>query len=104
MTNPDDDPSDGQTAAETHRYDRDTAEPCSHVVVNAVADALDLSPLDLEPLYHHVDPEALDALVDRSLGASVAENTSVGFDFADCRVEVSPVAVRVVTDEVVSSE
>lgn len=83
---------------EVYHYDRDTMESCSDVVVNAVADTLDRSPLELEPLYHRVDPEALDNLVDRSLGARDREDPSVRFSFAGCRVAATPVNVRVVLD------
>lgn len=84
--------------ADVYHYDRDTMESCSDVVVGAVADALERSPLDLEPLYHRVDPEALDNLVDRSLGSTGSENLSVRFYFAGCRIAATPVNVRVVPD------
>jgi hypothetical protein len=103
MTTTDDyrdgDPTDADSdPTEVYHYDRDTTEPCSEVVVNAVADALGRSPLDLEPLYYCVDPDALDDLVDRSFGSDPAHGTTVRFDFAGCRVAVSPVDVLVVTD------
>lgn len=88
---------DREDVTEGYRYDRVTMAPSSHVVVDVVADALDRSPLDLEPLYHRVDPSALDDLVDRSLGTDTRENTSVRFDFAGCHVTVTPVDVRVYT-------
>lgn len=88
-----DDERDG--TVESHHYDRDTIESCSNVVVSAVADTLNRSPLDLEPLYHRVDPEALDNLVDRSLGLGDSEDPSVRFSFAGCRVMATPVTVRV---------
>lgn len=37
----------------------------SHAVVTAMADVRDVDPVELEPLYHDVDLEALDALCDR---------------------------------------
>lgn len=82
-----------------YRYDRETMDPSSHVVVDVVADALNRSPLDLEPLYYRVDPEALDGLVDRSLGTEGGENTAVHFDFAGCHVAVTPFEVRIFTGE-----
>ncbi len=99
MTRTDDDQGDEYVDADSdvHRHDRDTTEPCSEVVVNAVAKALDRSPLDLEPLYYYLDPEALDHLVDRSLGTDPVEETTVSFEFAGCRVAVSPVDVQVFT-------
>lgn len=96
-----DDERHGADGAATDRYDRTTMEPSSQVVVSAVAESLDCSPLDLEPLYHRVDPESLDSLVDRSLGEAVstpAGDPSVEFRFAGCEVAVTPVEVRVVHD------
>ena len=100
MTTTNDERGDERVDIDTdvYRYDRDTTEPCSQVVVNAVAEVLDRSPLDLEPLYHFLDPEALDDLVDRSVGTESVEETTVRFEFAGCRVAVSPVAVQVFTD------
>lgn len=44
-------------------YTADRSEPLSQVVVEAVASAEGVDPLDLEvPLYDAVDPDALDAL------------------------------------------
>jgi hypothetical protein len=117
MTTTDDyrdgDPTDGDGDSDSdgdngptgvYHYDRDTTEPCSQVVVNAVADALGRSPLDLEPLYYCVDPDALDDLVDRSLGSELAHGATVRFEFAGCRVAVSPVDVLVVADSADSPE
>lgn len=87
-----------RTSGRIYRSDRDAAESCSQSVVTAVANAVGRSPLDLEPLYHYVDPETLDRLVDRPFGSATAESPSVSFDFADYRVTVTPTAVRVVTD------
>lgn len=49
---------------ETHRtwLDWTGEEPVSDTVVKAVAAAESVCPAQLEPLYDHVDPEALDGL------------------------------------------
>lgn len=60
-------------------------DPISHRVVDAVADATGVDPLDLPPLYERVDPDALDALFRDAGGASVA---SVRFEFSGCEVLV----------------
>ncbi|WP_049889298.1 HalOD1 output domain-containing protein [Natronolimnohabitans innermongolicus] len=44
-------------------FDPDTGEPASVTVVTAVASLSGVGPLELEPLYEAVDPDALDALV-----------------------------------------
>jgi len=84
---------DADGPREARLYDRDPTVPCSHAVVSAVAASLGCSPLDIEPLYGRLDPEALDALVGR---ANASDDTpTVTFEFADCAVAVTPVAVRV---------
>lgn len=58
----------------------------SRQVIDAVADAKGVDPLDLPPLYDSVDPDALDAIfpADGS-GASI---TSLRFEVAGCEVLV----------------
>lgn len=83
-------------------YERTTVVPCSHVVVSAVADVMGCTPLDLEPLYNRIDPDALDTLVDESLdkpstpkAMGFERDTSVRFDFAGCEVVAGSTAVNV---------
>lgn len=90
-------------------YARETSEPCSHVVVTAVADVLDCSPLDLEPLYRRVDPSALDTLIDNSLDESSKpetegpkRETAVHFDFAGCEVVAMATTINVASLEVLT--
>lgn len=59
-------------------------EAVSTAVVAAVADAKDVDPLDLEPLYETVDPDALDALFSGACGSP----TEVSFTFAGFEVVV----------------
>jgi hypothetical protein len=88
---------DADQRREARLYDRDPADPCSDTVVSAVAASLGCSPLDLDPLFDRLDPEALDALVGR---ANAAANTPVvTFEFAGCAVAVTPAAVRVTRPE-----
>ncbi|SDR31612.1 HalOD1 output domain-containing protein [Natronobacterium texcoconense] len=53
-------------------------------VVDALAAVTDTDPLELEPLYHAVDPEALDQLFRDESDAYA----SVRFDYQDHTVEV----------------
>jgi len=57
-------------------------------IVDAVADAAGVDPLDLPPLYDTVDPDLLADYVDRCrrLGGP---SDRVAFDYADHRVEVT---------------
>ncbi|WP_152042333.1 HalOD1 output domain-containing protein [Salinigranum salinum] len=81
---------------EPRQYSRDTTSPCSHAIVSAVATHLDCSPLDLEPLYLRVDPDALDALVDRQTGDT--RTLSVSFGFAGCTVDADRHRIHVARD------
>jgi hypothetical protein len=81
---------------EPRQYSRDTVSPCSHAVVSVVATHLGCSPLDLEPLYLRVDPDALDALVDRR--TSDTRTPSVSFAFAGCTVDAGRHRIHVVRD------
>lgn len=72
----------------------DDGRPPSERVVEAVAAASGVSPLDFEPtLYETVDPEALDSLV-----RSGSETLQIRFRYGECsivvtgtgRVDVSP--------------
>ena len=58
----------------------------SRQVIEAVADAKGVDPLDLPPLYDDIDPDALDGLF-RVAGSS-ASITSLRFEIADCEVLV----------------
>lgn len=88
-------------------YEREASEPCSHVVVTAVADVMGCSPMDLEPLYRRVDPNALDTLIDRSLDESSKpeterpkRETAVHFDFAGCEVVAMETTINVAPLEI----
>ena len=60
----------------------------SEEVVSAVAEATGNDPLDLEPLYEVIDPDALDALYRRDgLGLPRSPNR-VEFTYAGCEVVV----------------
>lgn len=73
------------TLGETVRMNAED-EDISETVINAVADAKGVDPLDLDPLCDVIDPDALDALFNPVFaGASV---TRLGFEMADCDVLV----------------
>ena len=59
----------------------------SETVVAAVAEATGVDPLDLDPLYDVVDPDALNALFD-SAGTSPPAHLELSFTMADCAVVV----------------
>lgn len=59
----------------------------SETVIAAVAEATDTDPLDLEPLYTVVDPDALNGLVRQSVG-SPSSSVEINFSMAGCDVTV----------------
>jgi len=65
-----------------------TVTPPSTAVIETVAAACDRDPLQLEPLYEVVDPDALDALIRSSGGGPVADGPTVTFEFAEKSVTV----------------
>lgn len=62
-------------------------ESLSHAVVEAVADAEGTDPLELEPLYETVDPDALDALFSGIDGEPIGEG-EVSFTYHGYEVSV----------------
>lgn len=62
-------------------------ERLSDTVVRAVAAAKDVDPLDLEPLYTVVDPDALNNLFRPTIGSSPTD-LELHFTMADCEVVV----------------
>lgn len=61
---------------------RDSSGSTTGRVVRAVAEYTDSDPLDLPPLYHTVDPDALEAAVE-SIG-----DGSISFEYAERAVSV----------------
>lgn len=60
-------------------------ESVSAAVVRAVASFTGQDPVSMDPLYHAVDPDALDALLSSRWGQTV----SVEFSFSGLRIQVS---------------
>lgn len=75
-----------QTAAEPGTTDVQ-GEEVSDAVIAAVADATGEDPIELEPLYSVVDPDALNSLFRGSTDAS-ATTMELRFSMAGCRVVV----------------
>lgn len=57
----------------------------SYRVIQRVASAKDVDPLELEPLYEVIDPDALDELFDDS---TESPDEWIRFTMAECRVTV----------------
>ena len=84
---PESDPSETGLYSE-HRVDESPTE----TVVTAVAEATGLSPLEVEPLWKAVDPDALDALFG---GSEERPSATVTFDYCGQRVTVTSDGVRI---------
>ena len=66
------------------------ADSVTQEIVVTIADATDRDPANLPPLYDAVNPDALNAIVNRPPHVShEAAAVEVTFDFADCTVTVS---------------
>lgn len=73
---------------EVRRTALDDDRNVSTAVVEAVADAVGTTPLDVEPpLYRVVDPDALNDLFDA--GRDADSPVTISFTYADCEVSVS---------------
>ena len=62
------------------------------VVINAVADTLGCSPLELDPLSTQIDPDALDSLIHGPVGRR--DRLTVSFTFAGLSVAVTRTQIR----------
>ncbi len=69
------------------RYDWDTRAP-STAVAETVAMAAGSEPNEIEPLYTHIDPEALDALVFPERESRHETTDSVSFSYGEYDVSV----------------
>lgn len=70
----------------TSKFARESDRPASIRVVEAVAEAIDTDPTDLEPLYEVIDPDGIDLLFDSPHGFT---SGCLRFRFAGCDVTVS---------------
>ncbi|WP_254861447.1 HalOD1 output domain-containing protein [Halovivax gelatinilyticus] len=80
-------------------YELDPDERPSEAVVHVVATLTDSSILDLNPLYHTIDPEYLDELLaDRNNSDTITE-ASVTVPYNGCHVTVTQDTVRARIDD-----
>lgn len=63
--------------------------PISERVIEQVAAATNQDPIDLEPLFSRVDPDALDALFSNGAGATVRAEGQLTFPMGGCEVTVT---------------
>lgn len=77
----------------TLEYPIEAEEEPSVAVVVALARTTEQSPLEMEVLANHIDPDALDALIES--GGNDRGSATVVFDYDGWQVTVEPTAVRV---------
>ncbi len=76
----------------TYRTEFDfVTRTASEAIVSAVADARDCDPLELPPLFHTIDTDALDSVVARQRGPRRQETVRVEFEYANYAVTVHSV-------------
>ena len=63
------------------------SESVNEAVVQTIATLENVDPTEIEPLYDSIDPDALEALIER--GSRHQSETAVEFDYSGYRVRVS---------------
>ncbi|WP_339105248.1 HalOD1 output domain-containing protein [Haloterrigena salinisoli] len=81
------DTSDADEPTYVTTFDPDTGERASEAVITAVAALVGKRPVDLEPLYEAVDPDALDSLIDHARRADTGSH-ELWFPYAGYEVGV----------------
>ncbi|MDQ2051818.1 HalOD1 output domain-containing protein [Natronolimnohabitans sp. A-GB9] len=90
MPSPDNPTDPAETGQTTYlaTFDPDAGERASEAVITAVADLTGISPIELEPLYDVVDPDALDSLVAHARRADGADTHELQFSYEGYDVDV----------------
>lgn len=69
-------------------YDREV-DTTSLAIIAAVAAIADTDPVDLDPLYSTIDPEAVDTLFDGSATGQIRSTVRVSFHFNEFEITVT---------------
>ncbi|WP_222920140.1 HalOD1 output domain-containing protein [Natrinema sp. SYSU A 869] len=78
------------------QYDVTGSQQVTAQIVEAVAAQKEVDPLDLQPLYEIVDPEALEALF-APTSAGTERDGRIEFTYAGCRVTLAAAGERTIT-------
>lgn len=71
------------------KYDVETSETLVTTVVRSVAAITGKPPVELDPLYTAIDPDALKQVLDNSRSDSTKQGSvSITFDFASCEITI----------------
>lgn len=74
--------------AQTETTSDDVSTPLSQRVTTEVAKALDADPLEIEPLYNAIDPDALNKIFESPARRGMRRSGQVSFTLAGCEVSV----------------
>lgn len=74
--------------AQTETTSNDVSTPLSQRVITEVAKELDADPLEIEPLYNVIDPDALNQLFESPARQGTRRSGQVTFTLAGCEVSV----------------
>lgn len=78
---------DPETESYYAQYDTESSEALVTTVVQSVAALTGKTPVELDPLYATIDPDALQQVLDNSRSdSSKQESVSVTFNFASCEI------------------
>lgn len=75
-------------------------EPVSEVVIETVASVSGVDPIELDPLYYAIDPDALDALFEpRPAAGDLPRDVRLSFSYVGLQVTVTAAGRIIVEDE-----
>ncbi|WP_312908265.1 HalOD1 output domain-containing protein [Natronosalvus caseinilyticus] len=81
---------DPKTESYYAQYDVENSETLVTTVVRSVAAITGKTPVELDPLYTTIDPDALKQVLDNSRSDSTKQGSvSITFDFASCEITIS---------------
>lgn len=92
---------ESRSGATEHGYELGRDERPSVAVVQAVSAVIDRSPLEMDPLSHAINPDALDGVFEPGQGSP--GTVTVSFEYGGCTVTVTADEVRVYRSDAVSS-
>ncbi|EFW90651.1 hypothetical protein ZOD2009_18195 [Haladaptatus paucihalophilus DX253] len=81
------DTDDTEEIVEVRRYDWTSVAP-SIAVAEVISDVKNSDANELAPLYEHIDPEAIDQIIDPEIASRFDTLNRVSFTYDDCRVTV----------------
>lgn len=88
-------PSGDSTTTVQMQHDTDAQDHLAWTIVQAVSKVTGTDPLDLPTLYETIDVDSLERLF-QTPPAATGKSVDVAFDYAGCRVTITPEATVIV--------